>query len=60
MPLVGLPSPVTSNGRMPEPQPVSAGMSIPDLVAAHQQARRELEALKRDHRRVARKLRAEK
>ena len=60
MSLMGLPSPVTSNGRMPGPQPVSAGMSLADLVEAHQQARRELEALKRDHRRVARKLRAEK
>jgi polyphosphate kinase 2 len=60
MPLMGLPSTVTNNGRMPEPHPVTAGMSIADLDEAYQQAQRELEALKRDHRRVARKLRAEK
>ncbi|BCY08999.1 polyphosphate kinase 2 [Actinoplanes sp. L3-i22] len=60
MPLTGLPSPATGNGRTPEPRPVTAFTPIPDLAEAYQQAQRELEALKRDHRRVARKLRAEK
>ncbi len=60
MPLMGLPPPITNNGQMPEPQPMTAGTSIPDLIEADRELRRELEALKRDHRRVARKLRAEK
>ncbi|MFI5889929.1 polyphosphate kinase 2 [Actinoplanes sp. NPDC051513] len=60
MSLVGLPSPAATNGRAPEPRPVTAATSMPDLVEAYQAARRELEALKHDHRRVGRKLRAEK
>jgi polyphosphate kinase 2 len=60
MPLMDLPSPVARNGRVPEPEPLTAVTSIPDLVEAYQEARRELQALKQDHRRVARKLRAEK
>jgi len=57
MSLVELPSPATPNGRAPARPAMAA---IPDLVEAYQQARRELEALKHDRRRVARKLRAEK
>src|SRR4051794_8896772 len=60
MSLMGLSSPVTNNSQMPEPRPVTAATSIADLHEAYQEAHRELEALKRDHRRVARKLRAEK
>jgi polyphosphate kinase 2 len=60
MSLVELPSPAARNGRAPEARPVTAATTIPDLVEAYQQARRELEALKHDRRRVARKLRAEK
>ena len=60
MSLVELPSPAARNGRAPGTRPVMAATSTPDLVEAYQQARRELEALKHDRRRVARKLRAEK
>ena len=60
MSLVELPSPAARNGRAPGARPVMAATSTPDLVEAYQQARRELEALKHDRRRVARKLRAEK
>jgi polyphosphate kinase 2 len=60
MSLVELPSPATRNGRAPGARPVMAATSTPDLVEAYEQARRELEALKHDRRRVARKLRAEK
>jgi polyphosphate kinase 2 len=69
MTLVGLTPPVTGPGSVPEPEPgtaASAEAPIVDghtastnLIDAYLDALRELDALKRDRKRVARKLRAE-